>query len=192
MRSTCKCTSDNRTGAMCGEHPGETRLGLPCRPARCTSAGLQTGPEPSQELESWSHELLGAKFTLMWPPPALNSLSSPWSGAGCQPDRSAGTRAAGGPRGSQVRGGRLLPASRGAAPPAVPQVSQPAAQPRAHPAGGPRPGSPCDPLLSPREWEGRTGCTRQALPGCRSITQGPRLGQRLCACPRSCRKLRSP
>lgn len=68
MRTTCKCTCDNRTGVVCGEHPGETRPGLPCQAARRASAGLQMGPEPSQELESCSHEPLGARSSLMRPP----------------------------------------------------------------------------------------------------------------------------
>ena len=57
---------------------------------------------------------------------------------------------------------------------------------------GPAPGLRVTPFSLPDEWEGRAGCRRQALPGCLSITQGPRLCQRLCACPGSCRKLRSP
>lgn len=157
MKTTCKCTSDNRTRVVCGEHPGEIRPGLPCQAARRTSAGLQTGPAPSQELASWSREPLGAKSSPMRPPPARELTLLSVVGAGCQPDHSAGTRAAGGPRGSQVRGGHLLPAPGGAAPPAVPQVSQP--------AGGPRPGSPCNPFLSPRRRRAEPAAEGRHCPG---------------------------
>ena len=43
---------------------------LPCQAARRMSAGLQMDLAPSQELASWSREPLGAKSSLMRPPPA--------------------------------------------------------------------------------------------------------------------------
>ena len=156
----CQAARRTSAGLQMGpapSHPGETRPGLPCQAARRTSAGLQTGPAPSQELASWSREPLGAKSSPMRPPPARELTLLSVVGAGCQPDHSAGTRAAGGPRGSQVRGGHLLPAPGGAAPPAVPQVSQP--------AGGPRPGSPCNPFLSPRRRRAEPAAEGRHCPG---------------------------
>ena len=131
-----------------GSTQGRQDLGSHVRqPDACPQGSKRTW----RPLRSWRPGVVSplVPSPLWWGPRQPgNSLTSPWSGAGCQPDRSAGTRAAGGPRGSQVRGGRLLPAPGGAAPPAVPQVSQP--------AGGPRPGSPCNPLLSPRRVGGQS------------------------------------
>ena len=165
MTGKCKCTSESRMGIVCWEHPGEARHGLLWRVDRHTSAGFRTCPEPSRELES---SLSGGS-----PARRRNSFASP-SGVGCQPDHSAGTQAARVPRGSQVCGGRLLSASGGSTPPAVPQVSQPTTQPRAHLAGRPSPGLLCDSFSSVYGRAELASGVRH-LPGIAALSEGPWL-----------------
>lgn len=165
MTGKCKCTSESRTGIVCWEHPGDARHGLLRRVDRHTSAGFRTCLEPSRELESSLSDGSRAR--------CRNSLASP-SGVGCQPDHSAGMRAARVPRGSQVCSGRLLSASGGATPPAVPQVSQPTTQPRARLAGRPSPGLLCDSFSSVYGRAELASGVRY-LPGVTALSEGPWL-----------------